>query len=111
MDTSSVSVRRSSGVARLVALVLLGIGSVLAHLGSGLLVLFIFAMTALPGRESAFLLTKWTIAFGWLALAAWLVYDVANPRFRMAVPAIIGWLWVWGLGLTLRGIAILNIGH
>jgi hypothetical protein len=91
--------------------VLLGIAALLAFLASGLLGLFILALTPNPGHEAEVLILKAVLVAGWLAIALWLLHDLRRSRLRSLAAPIAAWIWVWVVGTWLGAVAFLNWGY
>jgi hypothetical protein len=94
-----------------VAGVILGIAAILGFLASGLLGLFVLALTADPGHEQEVVILKAVLVGGWVAIGLWLLLDLLRWRLRAVAAPFAAWMWVYTMGSWLSSVAFLNWGY
>lgn len=98
-------------LARNVVVGVLGLAAGAAFLASGMLLLPYVALTAYDARDAVLLIVlKSADVIGWLAIGRWLLVDWGHIRFRVLVPPVAAWMWVYMIPWASFGIGYLNWG-
>jgi hypothetical protein len=98
-------------LARKVIAGVLGLAAGAAFLASGTLLLLYLALTPYNARDAVLLVVlKSADVVGWLAIGTWLLVDWGHFRFRVLVPPVAAWMWVYMIPWASFGIGYLNWG-
>jgi hypothetical protein len=89
----------------------LGLAAAAAFLASGVVLLLFVALIPYHDTDAALLVAlKTADVIGWLAIGLWLLVDWWHLRFRVLVPPVAAWIWIYVIGSVSYGIGYLNWG-
>jgi hypothetical protein len=91
--------------------VALGIAGAVAYLASGVFVLLVLTLTAVPGAQTFVVIIKSILIVGWAAIGIWTILRFWRYRWQFVIGPPCAWAWMYLVAMLLEGRAYLSWGY